>query len=205
MLHPALRLKAGCIIVASCATLCPPARATEAWKNGRAYTAVLEKGATDAAKVVAAAAAAVGVATADLARARNNLAAAGGAAVGTSAATLAALAQAEAALASATATLAAAQSAAAIATAVVVGATVGTYIGEGLRGLWDLCWDPVCSALSLTPNLFPIYRPAEPAQLQTLLPTLTSFGAGPSLAHADFLNAGSSGLLAEAFILQCST
>jgi hypothetical protein len=202
MLHPPRRFRAGCIIVASCAMLCSPARATEAWENGRAYTAAIEKGAAEAAKAVAAAAATVVVATADVARARSNLAAAGGTAVGTSAATLAALAQAEAALASATATLAAAQSAAAVATAVVVGASVGTYIGQGLRGLWDLCWDPVCSAVSLTPNLFPIYRPADPMQLQTLLPTLTLLGSNASLTHADFLNAGSAGLLAETFILQ---
>jgi hypothetical protein len=99
---------------------------------------------------------------------------------------------------SATSTLAAAKTAAIGAAAVATAAAAGTLIGQGLRGLWTLCWDPVCNATSL--NVGNIYAPPTQAQLDALLPTLTSAGAGVSLTAADFAAAGSAGQLAADFI-----
>lgn len=146
----------------------------EAWEDGRAYTKMLKKAALDAAKeAVALAAAVVAAAAADLAAAQAAVAAAGGTGVATTAATLARLAAAEAALAAATATLAAAKAAAAAAAAAVAGAAIGTYAGQGLRGIWSWCWDPVCDLTATKPD-GPIYVQATDDEIDALIEDLVS-------------------------------
>ena len=171
-------------------TSAPVAQATEAWENGRAYTKMLQNYAAEAAAVAAAAATVVTLAVADVAAAQARFNAANTAA--TSAAALVALAQADAALATAVGIAAAAKSAALAAAAVVAGATIGTYISQGLRGIWDFCWDPLCDATALSPGAGAIFVPFSQAEAEALLPTMTSLATDGelSLSQSDFDEAG---------------
>lgn len=186
-----MSVKKACIALSVLALITDPARATTAWEDGRAYTAILEDTATVAAAAVGAAAAAAAAAAADVVRAQRAVAAAGGTAVATTAATLAQLASAEAALATATATLAAAEAAAVATAAAVAAAAVGTYTGQGLRGLWDWCWDPVCNLTSAVPS-GPTYVPWTEAELEAILPELVDVGTSGvlSLSADDFRESG---------------
>ena len=172
----------------------PAARATQAWENGRAYTKMLEEHAAAAAKLAAIAAAAAAVAAQDVVRATAALARANTAA--TSAAALAALTQAEAALASATAIAAATKTAAVTAAGAVAAFALGTYIGQGLRGVWDWCWDPLCDATFSVAPIYPYIPPEQvmysTALVEPMLPTVTFLATSGELSfsQADFDAAG---------------
>jgi len=173
--------------------------AGDAWENGKAYTAMLADAAKAAAAAVGAAAGALGAAKADLAAAQA-AAAAANAAAETSAATIGAMEASGAAVAAAEATLAAATTAAAAAAAIVAGATLGTLAGQGLRGLWSLCFDPVCDLTAMSIGGGPIYFPATDAEVDGLIPELVTTTTGLNLTISDFEAAGDGGLKSLAFI-----
>lgn len=171
----------------------PAARATDAWENGRAYTKMLEDHAAAAAAAVAIAAAVAAAAAQDVVLAAAALARANTAA--TSAAALAALAAAEAAVASATATLVVLKTIAVAAAGAVAALALGTYIGQGLRGVWDWCWDPLCDATFSAVSIHPI--PVDQfmfstALVESTLATATSLATSGELSfsQADFDAAG---------------
>ncbi len=174
-------------------TSAPAARATDAWENGRAYTKMLEEHAASAAKAAGIAAAAAAFAANEVVRATAAVARANTAA--TTAAALAALAQAEATLVSATAIAAATKTVAVTAAAAVAAFALGTYIGQGLRGVWDWCWDPLCDATFSVGPIHPI--PVEEvmystALVESTLATATSLATSGELSfsQADFDDAG---------------
>ena len=186
--HPRKRLSCVLVPLLILLIVVPPQAFAdwEAWENGRAYTKMLKKAAYDAAKeAVALAAAVVAAAAVDLAAAQAAVAAAGGTGVATTAATLARLAAAEAALAAATATLAAAKAAAAAAAAVVAGAAIGTYAGQGLRGIWSWCWDPVCDLTAKNQGNGPIYVQATEDEIKALIPEVLSAGGFENIDFSD--------------------
>ncbi len=208
-----------------------PAQATEAWENGRAYTAYLEDRVAETALLASAAAAAVKVAQDNLTNARAAYEIAFNAAKVTPA-TIAAVVAAQSALAKATAAAAAATAAAKAALAVFAGAVIGTYIGQGVRGIWDWCWDPVCDATSFfiqqpvqihilgpVPNQLaigeegqitasveaePIYMPATDDEIDALIPELVEIATDSNLTltKEDFVAAGDIGLISKDFITQ---
>ena len=173
----------------------------EAWEQGKACTAMLADKAKEAAALVATLATAAKIAALDLSRAQAAVAAAGGTAAATTAEALAALAGAETALAVAVSALAAAELAAGIAAAIVAGATIGTLAGQGLRGIWSWCWDPVCP---LTPVIGTAgaYVPATEDEINGLLPEIILLGTGQALSRADFDLAGEEGAWSWQFMFE---
>lgn len=175
-------------------TSAPAARATEAWENGRAYTKMLEEHAAAAAKVAAIAAAAAAFAANEVIR--HKAAVVRAATAVQTAAAIAALAQAEAALVLATTIAAGAKTAAVTAAAAVAAFALGTYIGQGLRGVWDWCWDPLCDATFSAVPIYP-YIPPEQVMYSTdliepMLPTATFLATSGELSfsQSDFDAAG---------------
>ncbi|PTR10513.1 putative secreted protein with PEP-CTERM sorting signal [Nitrosospira sp. Nsp5] len=189
-------------------SICPvsPVRAGPIWENGRAYTGMLVDGAVETAEAtighletaIQVAEAAVVAANAALFSAR---AAAAGASGTAAAAALAAIGAAETAVATAELALAGATAAVPATVVVAAGAIGGTLIGEALRGLWEWSWGLVSDATS-SDTTGPIYASATSAEMEALLPTLVSIGTGFNLTNTDFLAAGSSGLISQAFITQ---
>jgi len=174
------------------------ARADDEWEKGVAYTKMLKDGAAAALAAVGAAASAKALAAADLAAAK--LAADAAVAGAASVEAAAAVAQAEAAVLAAQATLAAATTAAEIALAVATGATIGTLIGQGLRGLWDFCWDPLCNQTFITAGN--TYESITDQELDILVPELILIGTGQKMTKEDFYKAGDAGLASWKFMAE---
>lgn len=179
------------IVLLGSALLPVPGRASVAWKDGKAYTAMLAGAAEDAANKVKTAIDNLNTAKNTLAQAQNALTMAATAV--SSAAATSAVANAQAAVATAEAAVAEASAGAPYVAAAFVGAVGGTLIGQGLRGLWSACLDPVCS-LHATFG-FSSYVPITPAQTFALFPTLSSLATSGSfsLSESDFAALGPAG------------
>ena len=115
-------------------------------------------------------------------------------AAGTTGAVAATLQGATAVVETAEAGVAIAETAGAATVAVAVGATAGTLIGQGVNWLVSICWDPVCSIQSDTPDATSIYSgAATDEEVQSLIPNLVLQATGQTITIDDFTNAGESG------------
>ena len=189
-------------ILAICLLVAQPGLASPAWEDGKAYTAMLADGGEKAIQ-------AIKTATDNLQKAKDVLAAAqsaltGAAAVAAaSAAASSAIAKAQTAVNIGRLALAEAEAGAPWVIAAAAGAVGGTLIGQGLRGLWSACWDPVCG-LGFSGTIPLQYTPATPAQINLMIPQLTllATNGATSLTAAGFTAIGPNGAAALAFLSQ---
>lgn len=191
-----------CAVAAAVSLLAaPPAWGSSAWKDGKAYTAMLADGGAAAAQAVQDALSRLATAKQALQAAQNALTGAGPAAA--SAAAAAAVASAQTAVTTTQAAVAAAEAGAPWVAGALAAATAGTLIGQGLRGIWSACWDPACHA-HFTGFVPLTYIAATPPQVDLLLPALTSIATGGdfSTSAADFAALGPKGAAAQAFLAQ---
>ncbi len=193
------RFRVGSSLLAIFLLISPPGRASSAWEDGKAYTAMLANAGADTVKKVADAVNNLKKAQDALVAAQNALLGAG--AASTTAASVVSDAQLAVNIAQGAVDTAAAGAPWVV--GAVAAAAGGTLIGQGLRGLWSACWDPVCS-LHFSGSVPQFYTPVLPGQVSTILPTLTSQATGGaiSLSAADFSALGTEGDAAEAFIAQ---